>query len=111
MSNKDSRSGGKYGGNHTTLIPAAAIVCDIAHDCPAVTRISPGYIKAGLHSVHGQKRVKLIRDDGAILLSIRDNASHQEVRVYTTDMQATMLAIARGARNENIHISFNKEEK
>src|SRR3989344_3505972 len=28
---KYSRSGGKYSGNHTTLIPAASILCDIAH--------------------------------------------------------------------------------
>ena len=111
MSNKDSRSGGKYSGNHTTLIPAAAIVCDVAHECPAVTRISPGFIKAGLRSVHGQKRVKLTRDNGAILLSIRDNASHQEVRVYASDVQAAMLAIARGARNAHIYISFKQEEK
>ncbi len=106
---KDSRSGGKYSGNHTTLIPAAAIVCDIAHACPSVTKISPGFIKAGLHSAHGKRRVKITDSEGSILLSVRDNTSHQEVRVYTSDMQAAKLAIARGAINANIGIGFGKK--
>ncbi len=106
---KDSRSGGKYSGNHTTLIPAAAIVCDIAHACPSVTKISPGFIKAGLHSAHGNRRVKITDSEGSILLSVRDNTSHQEVRVYTSDMQAAKLAIARGAINANLGIGFGKK--
>ena len=109
MSTKDSRSGGKYSGNHTTLTPAAALVCDIAHDCPYVTRISPGFLKAGLKSVNGNRRVKLTEDGGQLLLSVRDNASHQEIHVYVSDMHAAKLAIARGARNANLAISFGKE--
>ena len=109
MSNKDTRSGGKYSGNHTTLTPAAALVCDIAHDCPFVTRISPGFLKAGLKSANGNRRVKITEDGGQILLSVRDNASHQEVHVYATNMWAAKLAIARGARNANLAISFGKD--
>ncbi len=108
MSDKGSRSGGKYGGGHTTVIPAAAVVCDIAHTCPSVTRISPGFIKAGLHSVHGSRRVKITDDGGSILLSVRDNTSHQEIRVYATDTQAAKLAIACGARNKGLSICFGK---
>lgn len=78
---KYSRLGGKFTGNHTTLIPAATIICDIADACPVVTKISPGFIKAGLKSVNGQRRVKITERDGAILLSIRDNTSHQEVLI------------------------------
>jgi len=105
---KDSRSGGKFSGNHTTLIPAAAIVADIAHDCPFVTNVSPGFIKAGLKSVSGQRRVKITDDGSSILLSVRDNASHQEIHVHSKNMQATKLAIAKGARNAGLHISFGK---
>jgi hypothetical protein len=108
MSNKDSRSGGKYSCNHTTLIPAAAVVCDVAHACPNVTKISPGFIKAGLKSVNGNRRVKFVEQAGAILLSIRDNSSHQEVYVYADDIQAAKLFIARGARNANLQISFGR---
>ncbi len=107
MSDKHSRAGGKYSGNHTTLIPAAAAVCDIAHACHHVTRISPGFIKTGLRAVGG-RRVKIVRDEASILLSIRGNISHQEVYVYADNVQAAMLVIARGARNENFHVSFGK---
>jgi len=96
---KHSRSGGKFTGNHTTLIPVATIICDIANACPSVTKITPGFIKAGLKSVNGQRRVKITEKEGAILLSIRDNASHQEVYVYAKDTQVAKLAIARGVRD------------
>ncbi|OGZ01142.1 MAG: hypothetical protein A3B13_00255 [Candidatus Liptonbacteria bacterium RIFCSPLOWO2_01_FULL_45_15] len=105
---KDSRSGGKYSGNHTTLIPAAAIVCDIAHACPSVMKISPSFITSGLRSAQGKRRVKIIEDGGNILLWVRDNTSCQEVRIYVSNMQAAKLAVARGARNANIGINFGK---
>jgi hypothetical protein len=108
MSTKNKRSGGKYTGNHTTLIPAAIIVCDIADACESVVRISPGFIKAGLKSVNGQRRVKISEQEGAILLSVRDNTSHQEIYVYAHDMQAAKLAVARGARSKGLAISFGE---
>ena len=109
MSDKYSRSGGKFSGNHTTLIPAAAIVADIAHHCPWVTNISPGFIKAGLKSVSGHRRVKISDDGSSILLSVRDNTSHQEIHVHSRDMQKTKLAIAQGARDAGLNIAFRKE--
>jgi hypothetical protein len=108
MSTKDSRSGGKYSGNHTTITNTAAIVCDVAHACPHVTRISPGFVRAGLKPVNGNRRVKITEDGAEILLSVRGNTSHQQIHVYTTDMHAAKLAIARGARNANLAISFGK---
>ena len=107
---KHSRSGGKYTGNHTTLIPLASIVCDIAHDLPQVTKITPGFIKAGLKSVSGDRRVKFTDENSSCIhLSVRDNASHQEVRVYVTDIQVARTAIARGVRNAGIAIRFKKD--
>lgn len=106
---KHSRSGGKFSGNHTTLIPAACIVADIANDCESVTKISPGFIKAGLKSANGHRRVKITDDGSQILLSIRDNTSCQEVHVYPSNMQAAKLAIAKGARNAGLAISFGGE--
>lgn len=108
MSSKNTRSGGKYSGNHTTIIPAAAIVCDIAHRCESVTRISSGFIKAGLKSVSGKRRVKITERGGAILLAVRDNTSHQELYVYADDSQGAKIAIARGLRDKKFHISFGK---
>ena len=110
MADKYTRSGGKFCGNHTTLTPAACLVADIAHACDAVTKISPGYLKAGLKSVNGQRRVKIADQGSRILLSIRDNTSHQEVHVYADDAQAAKLAIAQGARDAGLRISFSKIE-
>ena len=105
---KDSRLGGKYSGNHTTLIPAATIVCDIAHACSSVTRISPGFIKGGLKSANGRRRVKITEHQSAILLSVRDNVSQQEIYIYADDRHTAKLAIARGARDAHLRISFGK---
>ena len=109
MSNKYSRSGGKFNGNHTTLIPAACTVSDIAEACPSVTKISPGFIKAGLKSVNGIRRVKITDDRQCLLLSVRDNTSHQEIYVYVTDMQAAKQALAKGARNAGLSLSFGNK--
>lgn len=103
---KDSRSGGKFTGNHTTFIPAAVLLADIADKCAAVYRISPGFIKAGLKSVSGNRRVKITRDGSYILLAVRDNASQQEIHVYAHDAQVAMHTIARGARNAGLAIAF-----
>lgn len=88
---KHSRSGGKFTGNHTTLIPLASSVCDIAAACECITKITPGFIKAGLKSVNGQRRVKITEKDGGILLSIRDNKSHQLVYVYSHNIVPSFL--------------------
>jgi len=106
---KHSRSGGKYTGNHTTLIPAASIVCDIAAACPSVTKITPGYIKAGLKSANGHRRVKITEKGNAIMLSVRDNASHQEVYVYASDVKSAKLAIAQGAKDKGLNVGFSSE--
>lgn len=104
---KDSRSGGKFSG-HTTLVPAAVVVADIANKSDAVYRICPGYIKAGLRSVSGHKRVKITKEGSYVLLAVRDNTSQQEVHVYATDVQQAMLDIARGSRNAGLAIAFTK---
>lgn len=106
MSDKYSRSGGKYSGNHTTLTPAASMVADIAHTVPSVTRISPGFLKAGLRSVGGKRRVKITDDGSRLLLSIRDNAAHQEVHIYASDIKLAKQAIAEGVRKIGMSVSF-----
>ena len=108
-SNKHSRAGGKYTGNHTSLIPLAATLCDIAHKSLTVTKISPGFIKAGLRSVSGQRRVKITQDSSGILLAVRDNASHQEVRIYATDVAEAIQAISNGAKTSHIAVTLAKK--
>ena len=106
---KYSRSGGKYTGNHTTLIPAAQVACDIANELLEVTKIAPGFIESGLKPANGRKRVKFTEEGGCLLLSVRDNTSHQEVRLYVTNVQVARTAIARKVLRANIAICFRKE--
>ncbi len=83
---KYSRSGGKFTGSHTTCIPSAARVADVAVKCDVVTKVALGFIKAGLKSAHGKRRVKITDEGRSLLLSVRDNASHQELRVFASDV-------------------------
>lgn len=108
MSKKDHRSGGKVGGTHTTVIPAAGGLVDIAVSQTEVTKVVLGFISAGLPSVRGKKRVKLSEEQGTVALSVRDNVSLQMIRVYTTNVDKTLKAIAQGARRNGLHTSFKK---
>lgn len=105
MGNKHSRAGGKFTGTHTTLSPAASLIADIAHGCGAVTRISPGFLKAGLPSVQGKRRVKIANDGSRILLTVRDNTSSQEVHLYTTDAARVIDIITEEAAKEGFAVT------
>lgn len=109
MSNKGHRSGGKFGGSHTSFIPLAEVLVDIVAGYQNVIKISAGFIKAGLPSVSGQRRVKLADIQGGILLSIRDNTSHQEVRVYTSDISETKRTMSQMIRERRIRLSFGEQ--
>lgn len=90
--------GGKYTSSHTTVVPGAARIADIADNCAAVTKISLGFIKGGLPSAKGMRRLKIKVAEGSLLLSVRDNISEQELRVYASDVKAAERAITEGAR-------------
>jgi hypothetical protein len=110
MSTKSTRSGGKFTGSHTTVVPAAATVADIAAACDAVYKVALGYISPGIGPVNGQRRVKIGDENGSsILLSVRDGTSLQEIRVFATDRQEAKLHIARGALNAGFKISFKTQ--
>ena len=103
---KDHRSGGKFGSSHTTVVPAAGLLCDIAEREKEVTKISLGFIKSGLRSLEGKKRAKVTVRQGNLLLSVRDNSSNQEITIYTTDTHKTKRALYRGGLDEGIEVSF-----
>ncbi len=106
MSTKNSRSGGKFRGSHTTVVPLAGIVADLAEKLPEVTKVTPGYIKAGLPSANGHRRVKIFDEETYVLLAIRDNTTHQELYIYTNDNHTTMLSMAQNIRDVGINIAF-----
>jgi len=53
------------------------------------------------------RKVKIGDGKGCILLTVRQSHTIQEVRVFSHDLQATKLAIARALRDNDIPISFN----
>lgn len=110
MSTKSHRSGRKFSSSHTTVIPVAAIVADIAHNIDEVTGISLGFIKSGLSTSRGGGRVKIsFGNKGHVLLQVRGNTSQQEIHVTTRCLQSTKLAIAKKVRDANLSITFEKK--
>ena len=105
---KDHRSGGKFAGSHTTVTTAAALLADCATQLPEVSKISLGFIKAGLPSAKGSRRCKITERQGNLLLSVRDNASTQELVIYTEDLQKTKRALYRNGLAHAIEVSFVK---
>ncbi len=97
MAKKNSRSGGKFNTSHTTVVPSAGEIADIAERCPYVTKIALGFIKAGLPSAKGLKRVKVMTDEGSLLFTVRGNTSQQELRIYATDVEAAKRMILHDA--------------
>jgi hypothetical protein len=98
---------GKLRGPHSTVIEAAwRFLPQVLRD-PSITGISPGFITAGKRS-SGRSSIKIIDEDGWLLLSVRGSTAHQELRVFTSDAQTAKLAIARAARNASFRISFGR---
>lgn len=110
MSTKTTRSGGKFSGSHTTVIPAAGIVADIAAKQDEVTKISLAFINAGLRPTKGNRRVKITDEGSRILLAVRDNTSHQKISVISQDKQKTKIAIARAAHDAGLTVSLQDEK-
>ncbi len=104
MPDQKKRWGGKLGGDHSTAIEAAwRFLPEIIKD-KSIVKISPGFITAKRSA--GRDAVKILDDRGSILLSISGSSAHQEIRVFSDNIPAAKLAIARAARNASFHISF-----
>ena len=104
MSGKNARAGGKFTGNHTSLTPAAAVVADIADKCEYVTKISPGFIKSGLRSAGGKRRVKITEKGAGFMISVRGNISHQELHIYADDVAAAKEYLIKEIKKEGFLI-------
>lgn len=108
MSTKTSRAGGKYNGNHTTMISAAIKICKQIERLDLVTKIGPGFIKAGLKSVSGKKRVKVVIETGCILLTVRDVNTCQHIRVYSADLPSLKQKIAKIVESVGFELTPDK---
>ncbi len=65
---------------HTTFTDTARWIADAARRIPNVTRIACGAIKPGGRS--GHKRVKILNEEGCVLLRVVGDAAKQEMRIY-----------------------------
>lgn len=88
---KGHRQGGKIGGRHTSVIPAAEKLVDFLQREPAVNKISIGYIKHGIGG--GKHSIKTSLRDGSLFIKIRGTASIQEIHVYTDTPEDVQSAI------------------
>lgn len=86
MGKKSTRSGKKFGGDHTTVVPGAGIIADIALSHRDVTKISVGFITSGLRPTKGVRRIKCMVEPGSLRISVRDGIAHQELRVFARDI-------------------------
>lgn len=100
-----SRWKGKLGGSHQTVIEAAwRFLPDVIAD-PAVTKISPGFIKAGKNAT-GRSSIKVTETKSCLLLSVRGASAHQEIRLFTTDPHRVCQVLKRVAEAKQFHIAF-----
>ena len=108
MSSKDrTRAGGKYTGSHTTVIPVAGSVCDVASKCEFVAKISLGIIIPGVHSA-GKFRLKISEERAGLKLQVTSNTCKQIIWVYVdkANIPQTKKEIADGASAQNIEVSL-----
>lgn len=113
MAGKTKKAGGKYAKSHSTMIPAAAIVCKALERIPEVTRISLGFITAGMRTV-ATRRIKITVVGGAaIKLSVRDHISHQEVYIYVateSDKTSVIAILNKIATKERMQVTGERGE-
>jgi hypothetical protein len=101
---KKIRWGGKKGGDHSTIIePARRFVSRIAGE-DSVARISPGFIASG-KMPNGKRLLRIIEERGSLLLSVRGESAHQEIRIFTKNSVAAKTAIVAAAKAENFEVS------
>lgn len=81
------RSGGKFTDAHSSFIPAAEKLVDLANGCPEVTKIVLGHIKVGIGG--GQHRLKITLINGGLRALVRGPTSIQELYIYTKDPERT----------------------
>lgn len=97
MANKNNHlQGGKFTASHTTVIDAAREPALAASRLDCVTKVSLGLIKK---LPNGEPSLKFIEEgEGCLLVKVRGVAFLQEIRVYTSDKQATKEAMMRALR-------------
>ena len=104
MAGRISKSGGKYGGRHTSFIDLAGKLATTLEKDARVTKISPGLIKTGLSNISGDKRIKLLEQKSCILVRVRENISIQEFRIYGIEMKDMIDVVWEFTKKKRIEL-------
>jgi predicted metal-binding protein DUF2103 len=90
--------------SHSTAVDSVEKLLKQLNCMKEVEKISLGVIKPGLRA--GQRRVKIMRtNDKVLLLKVRCSNVMQEVRVYTSDADATVTKITAFAKKKGWGVS------
>jgi len=83
-----SVSGAKISDNHTTVVEDAGPLVNFLHKDPRVRKIVPGKIESSCGvSGSGPNRLKIVDQEGCVLLAVSGSSSHQQLRVYLKDIE------------------------
>jgi len=104
MAGRINKSGGKYGGKHTSFVALAGELAVVLEKDDRVSKISPGIIKSGLPNVSGDKRIKLLEQKSCVLIRVRENISMQEFRVYGIGIEELISVVRKFTKNRRIEI-------
>jgi hypothetical protein len=93
-------SGAKISDNHTTVIEDAGDLVNFLHKDPRVRKIVPGKIKSSCGvSGSGPNRMKIIDQEGCLLLAVSGSSSHQQLRVYLKDTESKREPVKKQLRD------------
>ncbi len=110
MAHHNKRWNGKLGGSHQTVIEAAwRFLPDIIRS-ESIEKIYPGYISSKKSS-SGRNSLKIINDKGFLLLSVRGASAHQEIRVFSKNIDEAKKVIAKVAEEAGFHVSYGSRNE
>ena len=95
----------KFGGSHTSLIPAAKIIVSELIKYDVVKKISPGIISSYRGKNGRRKNIKISSSKSSILLTVTDNSNNQKIRIYTDDIETVKNLIDKKLVEKGFTIS------
>jgi len=90
------RAGGKFGGDHTTVIGVAEPVVDEAQQIPQVSKIVLGIIK---HIGNGRTGIKFKPIQSGLKAVIRGNGCIQKIYFYTSEPATAQQQLQQAFHN------------
>lgn len=99
------RTGKKITNSHTTIIEAASVLVDFAHDNVLVDKITLGLIKSLPSSRGINRRIKCTREPACLFVKVRGNRAIQEIRFFSNEIVNFEKELKRYAQMHDFEIS------